>query len=117
MLVNMEGDPNALILRAPHDAFDILPGHVKMGQAEGKLGLERNREWRLARVLKAIDKPCDFILVDCPPWDGRGQRQCFARLPARPGAGRDARGLHAVHQRGHDAAALGLGASSRWQWI
>ena len=70
MLVDMEGDPNALILRAPHDEFDVLPGHVKMSQAEGKLGPERNREWRLARVLKAIRKPYDFILVDCPPGTG-----------------------------------------------
>ena len=70
MLVNMEGDPNALIIRAPHDQFDVLPGHVKMSQTEGKLGPERNREWRLARVLKAIDKPYDFILVDCPPGTG-----------------------------------------------
>ncbi len=41
-----------------------------MSQAEGKLSPERNREWRLARVVNAIRKPYDFILVDCPPGTG-----------------------------------------------
>lgn len=70
MLVDMEGDPNKLIMCAPHDDFDVLPGHVKTSQAEGKLGPEHKREWRLARVFKAIDKRYDFILVDCPPGTG-----------------------------------------------
>jgi len=70
MLTTLQGDPHTLIQRAPHDTFDILPGHYMMFEAAESLVAKRNREGRLSRILKTIRKPYDYILVDCPPQRG-----------------------------------------------
>ena len=67
LLMDLKGNPNPLIRRAPHDNFDAIPGNASMYLAADMLSGQRNRERRLERVLSRIEREYDYILVDCPP--------------------------------------------------
>ena len=66
-LTTKQGDPNRMILPAPNDAFDVMPGDTRIYMADIELLTVRNRELRLTRLFKKISKRYDYILVDCPP--------------------------------------------------
>lgn len=66
-LITKQGDPNRMILPAPNDDFDVLPGDTRTYMADMELLPARNRELRLTRLFKKIRKRYDYILVDCPP--------------------------------------------------
>ena len=66
-LITKQGDPNRMVLQAPNDDFDVLPGDTRTYMADIELLTVRNRELRLTRLFKKIRKRYDFILVDCPP--------------------------------------------------
>ena len=45
-LITKQGDPNRMILPAPHDHFDVLPGDTRTYMADMELLPARNRELR-----------------------------------------------------------------------
>lgn len=67
LLENEDSEPDEVIQPAPHDAFDVLPGHKDMAMAERTLAGEGDGARRLERVLQRLRREYDFILVDCPP--------------------------------------------------
>lgn len=59
-----------LILRAVHDAIDLVPANLELSLAEPALGQAFNRERRVARLLRSVSGEYDRILLDCPPYLG-----------------------------------------------
>ena len=51
-LSTKQGDPNRMILPAPNDVFDVLPGDTRTYMADIELLPVRNRELRLTRLFK-----------------------------------------------------------------
>ena len=49
------------------EGLDIAPSHVCLSAAEQKLAWTKGRENRLLEKTKALEKPYDFIIIDCPP--------------------------------------------------
>ena len=56
-----------MILPAPIDDFDVLPGDTRTYMADMELLPARNRERRLEHIFEGIEDSYDYILVDCPP--------------------------------------------------
>ena len=71
-LITKQGDPNRMILPAPHDDFDVLPGDTRTYMADMEPLPARNRELRLTRLLKKVKKRNDYILAT--PRRDLGQR-------------------------------------------
>ncbi len=59
-----------LVLRAAHDAIDLVPANLELSLAEPALGQAFNRERRVARLLGSIAGEYDRVLLDCPPYLG-----------------------------------------------
>lgn len=49
------------------DNLSVLPANADLTAAEVRLLEAVGREQKLARALRAVDKPFDFVLIDCPP--------------------------------------------------
>ena len=60
-------DIHEAIYTADIDRLDIVPSNINLVGAEVEmLGFE-GREFILKRLLQAVDKECDYILIDCSP--------------------------------------------------
>lgn len=60
-------DPNEAILKSEMENLDILPANIDLVGAEIEMLNMPNREKILDQVLKKIQTPYDFILIDCSP--------------------------------------------------
>lgn len=56
-----------LILDLPIKNLSLLPGNMDLAGAEIELASQQEREHRLKKALEGLDRPFDFILIDCPP--------------------------------------------------
>ena len=46
---------------------DLIPANRELSALDANLSEEKNRQFRLQKVLKKIELEYDFILLDCPP--------------------------------------------------
>lgn len=65
--VMLEGAGVEEITREVRPLMDIAPAAVVLGAAEQRLAGVDGRENRLLNALGAVQKPYDYIIVDCPP--------------------------------------------------
>lgn len=68
--------------------FRVLPTNVDMFLVEPGLYQLRGREWRLIRLLAAMDPQPDVVLIDCPPSLGALTDNALVAARARRPAGR-----------------------------
>jgi len=61
------------------DNFDIAPSDTRLCAVEQELALVDGREKRLLEAIERLEKPFDFIIIDCPPSIGH---LCFNALRA-----------------------------------
>jgi chromosome partitioning protein len=66
-LIDETFDVRKAILPTNTDNLFIIPASVDLAGAEVELAQLEAREGRLKRVIDAVRKDYDFILVDCPP--------------------------------------------------
>lgn len=66
-LIDTGFDVNKAILPTNTENLDIIPASVDLAGAEVELAQLEGREGRLKRVIDAVRKQYDYILVDCPP--------------------------------------------------
>lgn len=59
--------------------FDIAPSDTRLCAVEQELALVNGREKRLLEAIEHLEKPYDFIIIDCPPSIGH---LCFNALRA-----------------------------------
>jgi chromosome partitioning protein len=59
--------------------FDIAPSDTRLCAVEQELALVDGREKRLLEAIEGLQKPYDFIIIDCPPSIGH---LCFNALRA-----------------------------------
>jgi chromosome partitioning protein len=67
------------IIVAVKENFDIAPSDIHLCAAEQELAGVDGREKRLLEALERLEKPYDFIIIDCPPSIGH---LCFNALRA-----------------------------------
>jgi chromosome partitioning protein len=62
-------DVASLVHQVPHEKFYVLPSHYLMMTAEQKLNDSKTRlkEYRLAKLLQAMETAFDWVVIDCPP--------------------------------------------------
>jgi chromosome partitioning protein len=65
-LIN-EVNPNDIILTTEIEGLDLIPSHIDLVGAEIEMLNMPNREKMFKEVLKKINKPYDYILLDCSP--------------------------------------------------
>jgi chromosome partitioning protein len=53
--------------RTPIDGLDLLPGSIRLADADTRLSTIQNRETCLARALAPVEETYDVILIDCAP--------------------------------------------------
>lgn len=49
------------------DGVDIAPSHMDMAGVEIEISNEADRAIRLKKAIESLEKPYDYILIDCPP--------------------------------------------------
>jgi chromosome partitioning protein len=49
------------------DNFDIAPSSVILSEVEQELSGMEGREDGLLKAIQALEKPYDYIVIDCPP--------------------------------------------------
>jgi len=60
-------NPNDIILNTEIEGLDLLPSHIDLVGAEIEMLNMPNREHMLKSVINKIEKPYDYILIDCSP--------------------------------------------------
>ena len=60
-------DPNPAILSTDVKNLDLIPSHIDLVGAEIEMLQIENRETVLKRMLERINKPYDYIIIDCSP--------------------------------------------------
>lgn len=56
-----------VILETGTPGLDLVPADERLSQANVTLAAEVGRETKLKRRLKVLNRPYDFVLIDCPP--------------------------------------------------
>jgi chromosome partitioning protein len=62
-----EVNPNDIILNSEIEGLDLIPSHIDLVGAEIEMLNMPNRERILKQVIDKIEKPYDYILIDCSP--------------------------------------------------
>ncbi|MCB0094250.1 MAG: ParA family protein [Caldilineaceae bacterium] len=65
--VVVEHEPLQNILISVRDNIDLAPANIYLSVAELKLAGEYRREDRIKSALADLEKPYDYVLIDCPP--------------------------------------------------
>jgi chromosome partitioning protein len=60
-------NPNDIILNSEIEGLDLLPAHIDLVGAEIEMLNMPNREHMLKAVIEKIEKPYDYVLIDCSP--------------------------------------------------
>jgi len=59
--------PSAIIRKTSFFGYDIMPASPDLAGATIELVEAKNREFKLAQILKKVEEPYDFIIIDSPP--------------------------------------------------
>ena len=59
--------PSAIIRKTSFFGYDIMPASPDLAGATVELIEAKNREFKLAQILKKVEEPYDFIIIDSPP--------------------------------------------------
>jgi chromosome partitioning protein len=62
-----EVNPNDIILNSEIEGLDLIPSHIDLVGAEIEMLNMPNREKILKQVIGKIEKPYDYVLIDCSP--------------------------------------------------
>jgi len=62
-----EVNPNDIILNSEIEGLDLIPSHIDLVGAEIEMLNMPNREKILKQVIEKIEKPYDYVLIDCSP--------------------------------------------------
>lgn len=62
-----EKDPSDVIRPTPTKNVDVLPGSMRLADADTKLSGTEGREHRLAETLSSVEETYDTIFIDCAP--------------------------------------------------
>jgi len=60
-------DPNNIIINTEVEGLDLIPSHIDLVGAEIEMLNMPNREKMLKGVIEKINRPYDFIFLDCSP--------------------------------------------------
>lgn len=62
-----EVNPNDIILNSEIEGLDLIPSHIDLVGAEIEMLNMPNREKILKQVIDKVEKPYDYVLIDCSP--------------------------------------------------
>lgn len=66
-LLNHSVEAGETVLKTKSVNVDLIPSHIDLVASEIELVDQKEREYRLKKALKEIEKEYDFILIDCAP--------------------------------------------------
>ena len=66
-LLNHSVKAGETVLKTKSVNVDLIPSHIDLVASEIELVDQKEREYRLKKALKEIEKEYDFILIDCAP--------------------------------------------------
>ncbi|MDG1191398.1 MAG: AAA family ATPase [Flavobacteriaceae bacterium] len=66
-LLNHSVEAGETFLKTKSVNVDLIPSHIDLVASEIELVDQKEREYRLKKALKEIEKEYDFILIDCAP--------------------------------------------------
>ena len=66
-LLNHSIKAGETVLKTKSVNVDLIPSHIDLVASEIELVDQKEREYRLKKALKEIEKEYDFILIDCAP--------------------------------------------------
>lgn len=66
-LLNHSVKAGETVLKTKSVDVDLIPSHIDLVASEIELVDQKEREYRLKKALKEIEKEYDFILIDCAP--------------------------------------------------
>lgn len=66
-LLNHSVKAGETVLKTKSINVDLIPSHIDLVASEIELVDQKEREYRLKKALKEIEKEYDFILIDCAP--------------------------------------------------
>ena len=66
-LLNHSVEAGETVLKTKSVNVDLIPSHIDLVASESELVDQKEREYRLKKALKEIEKEYDFILIDCAP--------------------------------------------------
>ena len=66
-LLNHSVEAGETVLKTKSINVDLIPSHIDLVASEIELVDQKEREYRLKKALKEIEKEYDFILIDCAP--------------------------------------------------
>ena len=66
-LLNHSVEAGETVLKTKSFNVDLIPSHIDLVASEIELVDQKEREYRLKKALKEIEKEYDFILIDCAP--------------------------------------------------
>lgn len=59
--------PSAIVRKSPFFGYDIMPSSPDLAGATVELVGLNDREFKLQQLLKKVEEPYDFIIIDSPP--------------------------------------------------
>lgn len=66
-LLNHSVEAGETVLKTKSVNVDLIPSHIDLVASEIELVDQKEREYRLKKALKEIEREYDFILIDCAP--------------------------------------------------